>query len=189
MSFCGLTKGISQRICILCVRVIINKRSFEPFCVWIFLLSVCKHSSLLLHWFSNCCSWDFTPQTSLFLDLAYLINKICLFQVLGSQFCRRKPCEGGALDMAGEKSRWKQRKFPFFPLLIPVKINLPLVKNQHCRKSAACSSYNLPLDLFKLHKVRHGKGTMVHNISLAVCSFVFDTEMTSNMVTLSTLKA
>ena len=35
MSFCGLTKGISPKICILCVRVIISKRSFEPFCVWI----------------------------------------------------------------------------------------------------------------------------------------------------------
>ena len=31
-----LTKGISPNICILCVRVKINKRSFEPFCVWIF---------------------------------------------------------------------------------------------------------------------------------------------------------
>ena len=35
MSFCGLIKGISPKICILCVRVKINKRSFEPFCVWI----------------------------------------------------------------------------------------------------------------------------------------------------------
>ena len=35
MSFCGLTNGISPKICILCVRVIINKCSFEPFCVWI----------------------------------------------------------------------------------------------------------------------------------------------------------
>ena len=33
--FCGLTKGISPKICILCVCVkILNKRSFEPFCVW-----------------------------------------------------------------------------------------------------------------------------------------------------------
>ena len=31
MWFCSLTKGISPKICILCVRVIINKRSFEPF--------------------------------------------------------------------------------------------------------------------------------------------------------------
>ena len=35
MLFCGLTKGISLKICILCVCVIINKHSFEPFCVWI----------------------------------------------------------------------------------------------------------------------------------------------------------
>ena len=35
MSFCGLTKGISPKMCILCVCVQINKRSFEPFCVWI----------------------------------------------------------------------------------------------------------------------------------------------------------
>ena len=35
MSFCGLIKRISPKICIPCVRVKINKRSFEPFCVWI----------------------------------------------------------------------------------------------------------------------------------------------------------
>ena len=35
MSFYGLIKGISPKICILCVSVKINKRSFEPFCVWI----------------------------------------------------------------------------------------------------------------------------------------------------------
>ena len=35
MSFCGFIKEISPKICILCVRVKINKRSFEPFCVWI----------------------------------------------------------------------------------------------------------------------------------------------------------
>ena len=35
MGFCGLTKGIPQKISILCVRVIINKRCFEPFCVCI----------------------------------------------------------------------------------------------------------------------------------------------------------
>ena len=35
MSFCGLIKGISPKMCIQCVRVKINKRSFEPFCVWI----------------------------------------------------------------------------------------------------------------------------------------------------------
>ena len=29
-----MTKGISLKICILCVRVKINKRLFEPFCVW-----------------------------------------------------------------------------------------------------------------------------------------------------------
>ena len=31
MSFCSLTKGISPKSCKLCVCVIINKRSFEPF--------------------------------------------------------------------------------------------------------------------------------------------------------------
>ena len=31
MSFCGLTKEISLKSCRLCVRVIINKRSFESF--------------------------------------------------------------------------------------------------------------------------------------------------------------
>ena len=33
VSFIGLIKGISPKICMLCVRVKINKRSFEPFCV------------------------------------------------------------------------------------------------------------------------------------------------------------
>ena len=28
-------------ICVLCVRVKINKRSFEPFCVWISSLALC----------------------------------------------------------------------------------------------------------------------------------------------------
>jgi len=38
VSFCGLTKWISPKICILCVSVKINKRSFESFCVWIHYL-------------------------------------------------------------------------------------------------------------------------------------------------------
>ena len=33
--FVALPKGISPKICILCVCVKIYKRSFEPFCVWI----------------------------------------------------------------------------------------------------------------------------------------------------------
>ena len=33
-------KGISPKICVLCVHVKINKRSFEPFCVWISLFRV-----------------------------------------------------------------------------------------------------------------------------------------------------
>ena len=32
--FCGLIKGISPEIYVLCVRVKINKRSLKPFCVW-----------------------------------------------------------------------------------------------------------------------------------------------------------
>ena len=39
MSFCGLIKGISPKICILCVRGKINKRSFEPFCVSVFYVN------------------------------------------------------------------------------------------------------------------------------------------------------
>ena len=35
--FCGLMKGISLKICILCVRVILNKHSCEPFWVWILI--------------------------------------------------------------------------------------------------------------------------------------------------------
>ena len=31
MSFCSLTKGITWKICRLCVCVLINKHSFEPF--------------------------------------------------------------------------------------------------------------------------------------------------------------
>ena len=39
MSFCSLTKGITPKICRLCVCVIINKRSFEPFmCLIMFLV-------------------------------------------------------------------------------------------------------------------------------------------------------
>ena len=34
MSFCGLIKRISPKICILCVRVKMNKRSFKPFFVF-----------------------------------------------------------------------------------------------------------------------------------------------------------
>ena len=34
MSFCSLTKGIIPKICILCVCVLIKKRSFEPFFVF-----------------------------------------------------------------------------------------------------------------------------------------------------------
>ena len=40
-SYCGLIKRISPKICILCVRVKINKRSFEPFCVWISQVPLC----------------------------------------------------------------------------------------------------------------------------------------------------
>ena len=40
VSFCCLIKGISPKICVLCVRVKINKRLFETFCVWI-LLGMC----------------------------------------------------------------------------------------------------------------------------------------------------
>ena len=32
-----LDKGISPKMCILCIRVKINKRSFEPFCIWILI--------------------------------------------------------------------------------------------------------------------------------------------------------
>ena len=31
VSFCSLTKGITPKMCRLCIYVIINKRSFEPF--------------------------------------------------------------------------------------------------------------------------------------------------------------
>ena len=35
MSYCALINGISPKMCMLCVRVKINKRSFEPFlCVF-----------------------------------------------------------------------------------------------------------------------------------------------------------
>ena len=39
VSFCGLIKEISRKMCILCVRVQINKRSFQPFCVGIYALA------------------------------------------------------------------------------------------------------------------------------------------------------
>ena len=34
MSFCGLTEGNCPKMCILCVRVKINKSLFEPLCGW-----------------------------------------------------------------------------------------------------------------------------------------------------------
>ena len=40
VSFCGLIKGISPKMCILCVHVEINKCSFEPFWVWITIVSL-----------------------------------------------------------------------------------------------------------------------------------------------------
>ena len=43
MSLYGLTKGISLTNCILCVCVIIDKRSFEHFCVWILFLNASSH--------------------------------------------------------------------------------------------------------------------------------------------------
>ena len=42
MPLSGLRKGISLKICMLCVCVIINKHSFEPPCVWI-LLYICMY--------------------------------------------------------------------------------------------------------------------------------------------------
>ena len=40
MSFCGLTKGISSN---MCVRVKIDKLSFEPFCLWILFQNASSH--------------------------------------------------------------------------------------------------------------------------------------------------
>ena len=48
MSFCGLIKWISPKMCILCVRVKINKRSFEPFYVWILFRTLAVILFLLL---------------------------------------------------------------------------------------------------------------------------------------------
>ena len=42
--FCGLIKRISPKMCIPCVRVKINKRSFKPFCVWILFQNASSHS-------------------------------------------------------------------------------------------------------------------------------------------------
>ena len=55
MSFCGLIKGISPKICILCVRVKINKRSFESFCVWILFENASSHfvSDFILFFYSK----------------------------------------------------------------------------------------------------------------------------------------
>ena len=40
--FCGLIKVIPPKMCIMCIHVKINKRSFEPFCVGLCLsVSVC----------------------------------------------------------------------------------------------------------------------------------------------------
>ena len=45
MSFLWLDKGhISPKMCIPRVRVKTNKRSFEPFCVWILFQNASSHS-------------------------------------------------------------------------------------------------------------------------------------------------
>ena len=49
MSFCGLMKGISLKIYILCVKI--NKHSFESFCVWIWL-----RKTKLVKWRQFSCS-------------------------------------------------------------------------------------------------------------------------------------
>ena len=47
-----IIKGISPKMCILCVRVKINKRLFEPFCVWI-LLSISLRFTSVIYFFKH----------------------------------------------------------------------------------------------------------------------------------------
>jgi len=42
-----IIKGISPKMCILCVHVKINKRLFEPFCVWILLSISLRFTSII----------------------------------------------------------------------------------------------------------------------------------------------
>ena len=74
MSFCSLIKGISRKICILCVRVKINKRSFEPFRVWI--LSPWRISSP-------------TCVATLFLKMPYILSSDYLSKKHFCKTCRR----------------------------------------------------------------------------------------------------
>ena len=67
MSFCGLIKEISLKMCILCVRVKINKRSFEPFCVWV--------SPFMLVFVSTCIDQD--HNTHRVKKTAYFIRQHC----------------------------------------------------------------------------------------------------------------
>ena len=59
MSFNGLTKAISPKFCILCVRIKINEHSFEPFGVWILFWSASSHSvsdlyvTTILHYYNR----------------------------------------------------------------------------------------------------------------------------------------
>ena len=55
MSFCGLINGISLKICILCVRVKIPQRSFEPFCVWFLFQNASSHSVVVVVVFVGFC--------------------------------------------------------------------------------------------------------------------------------------
>ena len=80
MSFCGLTKGISPKICILCVRVKINKRLFGPVCVWI--------SSERLWFVWTCLCLDLFRKVVVCLDLFVFgsLQKGCGLWILSCDF-------------------------------------------------------------------------------------------------------
>ena len=78
MSFCGLTKGISPKMCILCVRVKINKHSFEPFCVW-FLFTI---TSLAVFVKFMCISCHFCQKIfcTIWRRLQFCVDDLCKMQ-------------------------------------------------------------------------------------------------------------
>ena len=74
---------------------------------------------------------------------------MCLFQILG-QSVVVKFVEENLVEVVHstwlEKKAYENNVSSYF-LIICVKINLPLVKNQYYRMSPDCSGHNLPFDL------------------------------------------
>ena len=91
---CGLIKGISPKVCILCVRVKINKRSFEPFCVWMKIpLFKKKYSGQRSFSYQGLVTWNNLP-FSIRHTQTYSSFKLQLKTHLSSQTFQYNPFSG-----------------------------------------------------------------------------------------------